>query len=64
MQAELSVMQQQYGVITGKMTVTINGQEYTLQQAGKISRKSRSEAWGEEAYREIQERRLQDQECP
>src|SRR5674476_952820 len=29
LQAELSVMQQQYGVITGKMTVTINGQEYT-----------------------------------
>jgi oligoendopeptidase F len=29
LQAELSVMQQQYGVITGKMTVTINGQEYS-----------------------------------
>ena len=34
--AELSVMQQQYGVIAGKMTVEVNGQEYTLQQAAKF----------------------------
>jgi oligoendopeptidase F len=27
---------QQYGVITGKMTITVDGQEYTLQQAGKF----------------------------
>ena len=33
LQAELAVMQQQYGVISGKMTVTVNDQEYTLQQA-------------------------------
>lgn len=32
-QAELSVLQQQYGVIAGKMTVEVNGKEYTLQQA-------------------------------
>ena len=31
--AELNVMQQQFGVISGKMTVEVNGQEYTLQQA-------------------------------
>ena len=36
LQAELSVMQQQFGVITGKMTVEVNGQEYTLQQASKF----------------------------
>ena len=29
-------MQQQYGVITGEMTVEVNGQEYTLQQASKF----------------------------
>src|SRR6476620_9585439 len=36
LQAELSVMQQQFGVINGKMTVTVNGKEYTLQQAAKF----------------------------
>jgi len=58
-QAELSVMQQQFGVIAGKMTVEVNGQEYTLQQASKFlenpDRKLR-----ESVYRKIQDRRLQD----
>jgi oligoendopeptidase F len=58
-QSELAVMQQQFGVISAKMTVTINGEEYTLQQAAKFfynpDRNIR-----EEAYRKIQERRLQD----
>src|SRR5690349_7414360 len=35
-QAEMSVLQQQFGVISGKMTVTLKGQEYTLQQASKF----------------------------
>jgi oligoendopeptidase F len=35
-QAELNVLQQRYGVIAGKMTVTVNGEEYTLQQAVKF----------------------------
>ena len=34
--AELNVMQQQFGAISGKMTVEVNGQEYTLQQAAKF----------------------------
>jgi len=59
--AELNVMQQQYGVIAGKMTVTVNGQEYTLQQAAKFledpDRKLR-----EEVYRKINERRLADKD--
>src|SRR5674476_1204390 len=29
--AELAVMQQQYGVICGKMMIEVNGEEYTLQ---------------------------------
>jgi oligoendopeptidase F len=33
LQAELSVMQQQYGAIAGKMVVEVNGQEYTLQNS-------------------------------
>ena len=59
LQAELNVMQQQYSVIAGKMTVIVNEQEYTLQQAAKFledpDRKLR-----EEVYRKIADRRLQD----
>ncbi len=62
LQAELAVMQQQYGVITGKMTVTVNGQEYTLQQATKFLQ-SHDRNLREEVYRKIQERRLQDKDA-
>jgi len=60
--AESSVMGQQFGVISGKMTVEVGGQEYTLQQASKFlenpDRKLR-----EEVYRKMQTRRLQDKEA-
>ncbi len=59
LQAELSVMQQHYGVITGKMTIEVNGQEYTLQQAAKFL-ESHDRNLREEVYRKINERRLQD----
>ena len=62
LQAELSVMQQQYGAIAGKMMVEVNGQEYTLQQASKFL-ESHDRNLREEVYRKIQERRLQDQEA-
>ncbi len=59
--AEIAVLAQQYGVISGKMSVEVNGQEYTLQQATKFlenpDRKLR-----EEVYRKIQERRMQDKD--
>ena len=58
-QSELAVMQQQFGVISAKMTVTINGEEYTLQQAAKFFHHP-DRNLREEAYRKIQERRLQD----
>ncbi len=61
LQSELAVMQQQFGVISAKMTVTINGEEYTLQQAAKFFHHSERNL-REEAYRKIQERRLQDTE--
>ena len=61
-QAELQVMQQQYGAIAGKMTVEVNGQEYTLQQAGKFL-ESHDRNLREEVYRKIQERRLQDKQA-
>ncbi len=60
-QAELSVMQQQYGVISGKMTVTVNGEEYTLQQATKFL-ESHDRSLREDVYKKINERRLQDKE--
>ena len=59
LQAVLNVMQQQFGVIAGKMTVEVNGKEFTLQQATKFledpDRKLR-----EDVYRKINDRRLQD----
>src|ERR1700744_4936367 len=59
--AESSVMDQQYGVISGKMTVEVNGQEYTLQQASKFL-ENPDRALRETVYRKMQERRLQDRE--
>lgn len=62
LQSELAVMQQQFGVISGKMTVEIEGQEYTLQQATRfLEHKDRSVR--EQAYRKIQDRRLQDKDA-
>src|SRR6478735_2857365 len=61
LQAELSVMQQQYGAIAGKMTVEVNGEEYTLQQAAKFL-ESHDRKLREEVYRKIQDRRLQDKQ--
>ncbi len=60
-QAELAVLQQQYGMITGNMMVEVNGEAYTLQQAAKFleihDRKLR-----EEVYRKINARRLEDKD--
>lgn len=61
-QAELSVMQQQYGTIAGKMTVEINGKEYTLQQASKFL-ESHDRLLREDVYRKIQSRRLEDKDA-
>ncbi len=62
LQAELAVMQQKYGVITGKMTVEVNDKEYTLQQAAKFL-ESHDRNLREEVYRKIAERRLQDKDA-
>ena len=59
LQAELSVLQQQYGMITGKMMVEVNGKEYTLQQAAKFL-ESHDRKLREEVYRKVQSRRLED----
>lgn len=59
--SELSVLQQQYGTIAGKMTVEVEGNEYTLQQAAKFL-ESHDRKLRESVYRKIQERRLQDKQ--
>ena len=59
--AELSVMQQQYGMITGVMTVEVNGQEYTLQQASKFL-ENEDRNVREDVYKKMQERRFKDRE--
>ena len=61
-QSELSVLQQQYGVIAGKMTITHEGQEYTLQQAAQFL-ESEDRSIRESVYRKIQERRLEDKKA-
>lgn len=61
LQAELSVLQQQYGMITGKMTVETNGNAYTLQQAAKFL-ESHDRKLREEVYRKINARRLEDKD--
>lgn len=59
LQAEIAVLQQQFGQITGAMMITVNGEEYTLQQAGKFL-ESHDRKLREEVYLKIQERRLVD----
>jgi oligoendopeptidase F len=59
--AESSVLGQQYGMISGKMTVEMSGQEYTLQQAAKFL-ESPDRAVREEVYRKIQTRRGEDKD--
>jgi oligoendopeptidase F len=60
--SELSVMGQQFGVISGKMTVEVEGKEYTLQQAAKFL-ESHDRELREAVYRKINERRLLDKEA-
>jgi oligoendopeptidase F len=61
LQTELQVEQQKYQGITGAMSVTLNGQEYTLEQAANflkdLNRETRKDAW--EA---ITTRRLEDKD--
>lgn len=61
LQAEIAVLAQQYGVISGKMSVEVQGREYTLQQAAKFLENPNREL-REEVYRKINERRVQDKD--
>jgi len=59
--AELNVMQQQFGAISGKMSIEVNGQEYTLQQAAKFL-EDPDRSVREEVFHKISKRRLEDKE--
>jgi oligoendopeptidase F len=56
------VLGQQYGAISGKMTVTIKDQEYTLQQAMKFL-ENPDRQLREDVYRKVNDRRIQDKEA-
>ena len=60
-QAEIAVLQQQYGQITGAMMVQVNGGEYTLPQAAKYL-ESEDRNLREKVYHSIQNRRLAEKE--
>src|SRR5579875_4042891 len=59
--AEVAVLAQQYGIISGKMSVEIEGREYTLQQAAKFLENPNRQL-REEVYFKINDRRLQDKD--
>jgi oligoendopeptidase F len=62
LQSEESVLGQQYGSISSKMTVAVDGTEYTLQQAIKFLMQS-DRHLRKSVYDKIAERRLQDKDA-
>lgn len=62
LQSELAIEAQQFGTIAGKMTVNVNDQEYTLQQAAKFL-ENPDRGLRETVYKKIGDRRLQDKDA-
>lgn len=60
-EAEIAVLQQKYGMITGQMSVEVKGKTYTLQQAAKFF-EVHDRQLREEVYKKIAERRYQDKD--
>src|SRR5690606_36200839 len=58
---QIQLEQQQYQAITGAMTVTLNEQEYTLEQASVFLKDTNREL-RQEAWEAITARRLQDKD--
>lgn len=56
LEAEVNVLAQQFGAITGKMTIEVDGQEFTLQQAAKFLQQP-DRARREEVYFKVANRR-------
>jgi oligoendopeptidase F len=61
LQTQIQVEQQKYQAITGAMSVTLNGQEYTLEQAS-VFLKDTDRSIRQQAWEAITERRLQDKQ--
>lgn len=61
LESEIQLLAQQYGVISGRMTIEEGGQEYTLQQAAKFLQQS-DPVLRERIYRKISERRYEDRD--
>lgn len=59
--SQLQVEQQKFGSISGSMSVTINGKEYTLEQAANFL-KDTDRSIRKQAYETISARRLQDKD--
>jgi oligoendopeptidase F len=60
-QSELSLLAQQYGVHSSKMSIEHDGKEYTLQQAARFLQNP-DRAVREEVFRKIAARRLEDKD--
>jgi oligoendopeptidase F len=60
-QAEIAVLQQQFGQISSEMEVEINGEKFTLQQAAKFLENEDRQV-REQAYLKIQARRLAEKD--
>ena len=58
--ADINVLAQQYGAITGKMSITIEEKEYTLQQAAKFLMSS-DRSKREQVYHQVNKRRQIDE---
>ncbi|MBC5994613.1 M3 family oligoendopeptidase [Pontibacter cellulosilyticus] len=61
LQTEISTKQQQFAAISGAMTVTLDGEEMTLQRAADRLKKT-DRSVREETWRAVQERRYEDRE--
>lgn len=61
LQADLNLLAQQYGVISGAMGVEVDGKEYTLQQAARFLQ-SPERALRESVFGKVSARRLEDKD--
>ncbi len=61
LQADLNLLAQQYGVISGAMAVEVDGKEYTLQQAAKLLQ-SPDRGLRETVFTKVANRRVQDKD--
>jgi oligoendopeptidase F len=60
--AELSVKAQKFGTISGRMTIEVDGKEFTLQQASKFL-EDEDRSIRESVYRKINNRRNEDKDA-